>query len=311
MPFRLLRCFASRVRVVVAAVLLALVAAAAAEAPPRVPVAHAGASFSASPARVPKAVAAAPARVPRAIAAAPAGEPRLVAPGGIREAQRFARRRGGTVGFAVVGAGGRIRGVNLNRRFYSASVVKAMLALAVLRAAPDRDLTAGERALLRPMVTVSDNDAATTVYARVGSGPLYRIARAAGMTRFAVGGNWADALLTARDQARLFLRIDRLAPRRHRAYLRGLLGSIVPGQRWGIAPVAEARGFHIMFKGGWRTGIFHQVALLERDGRRVALAVLTSGTDHGYGRETQAGIAARVLASPPRRPVRRTGAGGA
>ena len=58
---------------------------------------------------------------------------------------------------------------------------------------------------------------------------------------------------------------------------------------------------------GWRTNIFHQVALLERDDRRVALAVLTSGTGHDYGRVTQAGIAARVLSRPPRRPV----AGGA
>ena len=274
------------VRVVVAAVLLALVAAGVAEAPPHVQVAHALA--------------------PVAFAAAPIGEPRMVALGGVEEAQRFARRRGGTIGFAVAVPGKRIRGLNLNHRFYSASVVKAMLALAVVRAAPRRALTADERALLRPMITVSDNDAASTVYARVGRDALMRIARAAGMTRFDVAFNWADALLTARDQARLFLRIDRLAPRRHRAYLRELLGSIVPWQRWGIAPVAESRGFHVMFKGGWRIGIFHQVALLERDGRRLALAVLTSGTDHGYGRETQAGIAARVLA----RPVRR-GAGGA
>jgi hypothetical protein len=286
------------VRLVVVAVLLTLVAAGVAEAPSRVPVARA----SAPPARVAR---------PVAVAAAPIGEPRLVAPGGIDEAQRFARRRVGTVGFAVARVGGRIRGVNVNHRFYSASAVKAMLALAVLRAAPDRDLTAEERGLLRPMITASDNAAARTVYARVGSGALYRIARAAGMTRFDVGFNWADALLTAHDQARLFLRIDRLAPRRHRAYLRGLLGSIVSWQRWGIAPVAEERGFHIMFKGGWRTGIFHQVALLERDGRRVALAVLTSGTDQGYGRETQAGIAARVLSRPPRRPLSRRAASGA
>ena len=285
-------------RVVVAAILLALVAAAVAEAPRRVPVAHA----TAPPAKVARAV---------AVAAAPIGEPRLVAPGGIDEAQRFARRRAGTVGFAVAGVGGRIRGVNVNRRFYSASVVKAMLALAVVRAARDRNLTAEERELLRPMITVSDNDAATAVYALVGSGALYRIARAAGMTRFDVGFNWADALLTAHDQARLFLRIDRLAPPRHRGYLRGLLSSIVSWQRWGIAPVAEERGFHIMFKGGWRTGIFHQAALLERDGRRVALAVLTSGTEQGYGRETQAGIASRVLTRPRRRPVSRPAAGGA
>jgi hypothetical protein len=60
-----------------------------------------------------------------------------------------------------------------------------------------------------------------------------------------------------------------------------------------------------MFKGGWRTAIAHQVALLERDGTRVALAVLTSGgRGDAYGRETEEGIAARVLAGLPRRRLR-------
>jgi hypothetical protein len=292
--------------VVVAALLLALVAAAVAHAPSRVAhvrVAVAVATAEAAGPVPPAAAARAGVVGPVALAAAPATEPRLVARGGIEEARRWARRRAGTVGFAVADERGRVRGLNLHLRFFSASVVKAMLALAVVRSARDRELTAEERALLRPMVTMSDNDTASTVYARVGADALFRIARAAGMRRFSVGGNWADALLTPHDQAQLFLRIDRLAPPRHRGYLRGLLASIVPWQRWGIAPVAEARGFHVMFKGGWRTNIFHQVALLERDDRRVALAVLTSGTGHGYGRATQAGIAARVLGRPPRRPV--------
>lgn len=237
---------------------------------------------------------------PRAVAAAPITPARLVAPGGIEEAQRWARQRAGTVAFAVA-EGRRIRGVAVHRTYYSASVVKAMLALALIRGARDRALTAAERGLLRPMITYSDNDAASTIYARVGAAPLHAIARDAGMRHFSIGGNWADALLTAYDQARLFLGIDRLTPRRHRSYFRGLLASIVPSQRWGIAPVAGERGFHIMFKGGWRIGIFHQVALLERGGKRIALAILTRSADHGYGRDTQSGIAARVLAPLPRR----------
>jgi hypothetical protein len=232
----------------------------------------------------------------------PTAEPQLVAWGGVEEARDWARRRAGTVAFAVLRPGGAIRGVQVDRRFPSASVVKAMLALAVVRDARNRRLTAGERALLRPMITVSDNDAASTIYRRVGGGGLRSVARAAHMTRFADVGNWADAQITAGDQARLFLRIDRLAPRRHRAYLRDLLGSIVSSQRWGIAPVAKERGFAIMFKGGWRTAIAHQVALLQRDGTRISLAVLTSGSpSDAYGRETEAGIAARVLSRLPRR----------
>jgi len=244
---------------------------------------------------------AAEARLPDAVMARPLEPPSLVALGGIEDAQQWARRRAGTVAFAVAREGRPIRGVAIHRRYYSASVVKAMLALAVLRSARDRALTAAERSLLRPMIVVSDNDAASAVYARVGAGALYAIARAARMTNFDVGFNWADAQLTAHDQARLFLRIDRLTPRRHRGYFRHLLASIAPWQRWGIAPVAASRGFHVMFKGGWRIGIFHQVALLERDGKRIALAILTRSADHGYGRETQAGIAARVLAPLPQR----------
>jgi Beta-lactamase enzyme family len=230
----------------------------------------------------------------------PTPEPRLVAWGGVEDAKRWARERDGSVSFAVAD-GRRIRGAAVDRRFRSASVVKAMLALAVVRSARGRGLTAEERALLGPMIRVSDNAAASTVYRRVGGSGLTRLAEVAGMTRFADVGNWADAQLTAADQARLFLRIDRLAPRRHRSYLRGLLASIVGWQRWGIAPVAEERDFTIMFKGGWRTRIAHQVALLERDGRRIALAVLTSGTGDAYGRATQSGIAARVLARRPAR----------
>lgn len=239
--------------------------------------------------------------LPARALAQPINPPPLIAPGGIEAAREYALRRAGTVAFAVAEPDGRIRGLHVNSRFFSASVVKAMLALAVLRGAPDRALTAQERALLHPMITVSDNAAASAVYAHVGAAGLYGIAHTAQMTHFRDVGNWADANITAADQARLFLHIDALTPKRHRAYLRRLLGSIVPWQRWGIAPVAEARGFHIMFKGGWRTNISHQVALLERDGRRFALAVLTRGAGDGYGRLTETGVAARVLAAPRRR----------
>ena len=226
----------------------------------------------------------------------PGAKPSLVALGGIPDARHYARGRAGTVAFAVARPGHRIRGLHVDRWFYSASVVKAMLALEVVREARHRGLSATERALLRPMITRSDNDAASAVYRRVGGAGLYRVARAAHMTHFADVGNWADAHITAADQARLFLRIDRLAPKRHRHYLRSLLAGIVPSQRWGIAPIAEGRGFGILFKGGWRTNLSHQVALLERDGQRMALAVLTAGAPDPYGRLTETGVADRILA---------------
>jgi hypothetical protein len=175
-------------------------------------------------------------------------------------------------------------------------MTKAMLLVAALRHAADRPLTRREDERLRPMIVRSSNQAARKVYRAHGDAALARVAAAARMTRFQPVGALFEARITAADQARLFLRIDRLVPQRHRAYARELLAGITPGQRWGLPPVAEPRGFHVLFKGGWRKRLTHQAALLERDGRRIALAVLTRDEPTtAYGAATLAGVAARVL----------------
>lgn len=198
--------------------------------------------------------------------------------------------------FATLGPDGRIRGLHTRVRYPSASIVKAMLLVATLRRAGRHPLTALQRTLLRPMITVSDNLAAEAVFGTIGPGGLNAVARAAHMRSFSVlPGALFEAQVTAADQVRFFYRIDRLVPRRQRAYARSLLSSVVSWQAWGIAPVARARLFRVFFKGGWRPGITHQAALLERDGRRMALAVLTRSPRLDYGEASIAGVAARVL----------------
>ncbi|HEX4364611.1 MAG TPA: serine hydrolase [Solirubrobacteraceae bacterium] len=221
----------------------------------------------------------------------------LTSPAALRRARSYAQSRAGTVSFAVLEPGRRVHGLRRTAVYPSASVVKAMLLVAVLRRAGARPLGSQERALLEPMVMVSDNAAALAVYASVGKAGLWRVARAARMQHFGGVPALFDAQITAADQARLFLRIDRLVPPAHRAFARRLLSSIVGWQRWGIAPVAKHLRLKAFFKGGWRSGLVHQVALLERGGRRLALAVLTLGEPSmAYGEQTISGIAARVLA---------------
>jgi hypothetical protein len=165
-----------------------------------------------------------------------------------------------------------------------------------LRRADGKRLGDTDRRLLRPMITLSDNDAAGAIYARVGGEGLRRVSRATGMRRFDDVGHWAGARITAADQARFFLRIDKLVPAAHRRYARKLLSSIVTSQRWGIARAARREHVKAFFKGGWRNGITHQIALLERGGRRLALAVLTSGSPSmAYAEETIERIASRVI----------------
>ncbi len=218
----------------------------------------------------------------------------------IASARGYARTRGGRVAFAVVDESGRLHGHRLRAPFLSASLVKAMLLVAYLDrpVVARRALDARDRRLLAPMITRSDNDAATVVRDIVGNRGLLRVGAAAGMRDFAPARSWGSSRVTAGDQARFFLRVDRLVPQRHRDYARRLLAGIVPRQRWGI-PRASPPGWNVFFKGGWRHTVgwtVNQAALLEQIPRRLAVAVLSDGgRSYASGRETVRGVAARLL----------------
>jgi hypothetical protein len=218
----------------------------------------------------------------------------------MKAARAWAAQRTGDVSFAVrtERRGWDWRG---STQYRSASIVKAMLLVAYLRRADvrHRPLRADERALLDPMVRWSDNDAASTIHARVGLAALSALGRRARMRHFVPHPAWGGSTVTASDQARFFLRIDRFVPRRHRRFAMGLLRGIVAGQRWGIAD-ARPRGWRIAFKGGWGKGVTrqvdHQAALLTNEGLRVSIAVMTADNpSDAYGADTQRGVAALLL----------------
>ena len=171
-----------------------------------------------------------------------------------------------------------------------------MMMVSILRRAEGRRLSARERALMKPMITRSDNDAASAIYIQIGDPGLNAVARAAGMHKFKPSSVWGNSQITAADQVRFFIQIDELVPPAHRRYARKLLSSVIGPQRWGIPPVAHSKGLKTFFKGGWRSCCIHQVALLERGRSRVALAVLTrNAPSMEYSHETIRRIAQRVL----------------
>jgi hypothetical protein len=217
----------------------------------------------------------------------------------------YARSRAGDIAFAV----------RTDRRFYayrpdhveqSASVVKAMLMVAYLDQASvaRRPLNAYDDSLLRPMITVSDNTAASEVRNIVGTGALAALAARVGMTHFATATIWGETQITARDQTKFFLHLDRYIAARHRRYGMHLLAGVIPSERWGIGEVAP-KHWTAYFKGGWGYGtglVDHQVVLLKRGCARVAIAVLTMyDGSHAYGKTTLRGIFARLLRRFPTR----------
>ena len=214
-------------------------------------------------------------------------------------AKEYSASRLGQISFAVR-TERHLYGVEVRRTVPSASVLKAMLLVAYLRGPDvrDRALRKADRNLLGPMIRWSDNVAATQVRDIVGNDGLVRLARRVGMRAFSPAAIWGLSRIDAADQTLFFLEIDRFVPHRHRATAMRLLSSIVRSQRWGIAQVRPP-GWALYFKGGWGSGsgaVDHQVALLRRGGRRVSVAILTTGSpSHAYGKRTLRGVAARLL----------------
>ncbi|HEY4996637.1 MAG TPA: serine hydrolase [Solirubrobacteraceae bacterium] len=234
------------------------------------------------------------------------GKPRPPYPsaGAIAAAQRYLAGRAGRTSFAVIDSTGRLSGLHLREHFETASVVKVMMLTAFLqmRSAEHRGLSAADNSLLYPMIHISDNNAASAVFSIVGSAAVTRVAHEAGMRDYAPGvGWWAFTQTSAADQARFFLMLDRLIPRQFYGYARGLLAGIEPSQSWGVPPVARPR-WQVFFKTGAlpSSGLFNEVARLERPGLTLTIAVFTDGEPSmSYGEATIEGVAATLLARAP------------
>ena len=214
-------------------------------------------------------------------------------------ARDYARDRAGSVSFTVR-TERRAWGYRGDRVDRSASVVKAMLMVTYLNrpSVRSRPLRAGDYALLSPMIRRSNNRAASRVRDIVGNESLSRLARRAGMRRFATAPSWGATRISTADQTRFFLKLDRFVARSHRDTALALLRSVARSQRWGIAR-ARPPGWNLYFKGGWGDNsgeVDHQMALLTRDGRRVSVGIMTSqNPSKAYGDRTLEGVARRLL----------------
>lgn len=251
-----------------------------------------------------------PGPIPRLVAVATPGpgavanelEPAVIpSAAGLRSAWDYAQERGGAVSFAVVDSLGHLRSREGSRLYSAASVVKAMLLAAELHrlAEAGSPVDEGTDSLLSSMIRFSDNGAADAIHARVGDEGMFAVAERAGMRGFTEAGHWGNAQIAADDLALFFHDLDAAFPRRHAAYAKELLGSVIPAQSWGI-PEAAADEWGVRFKGGWLPdkALVHQAAeLRERGGtRQISIAVLTDAQpSFEYGVETVRGVAERLL----------------
>lgn len=225
--------------------------------------------------------------------------------GRVAEGVAYLRSRPGDVAFAVVDPQGRVWHHHGRRGYASRSLVKTTVMVGYLRqpGVRDRDLSARENRLLASMIRRSDNDATNALLTGMSRRAIGRAVRATGQRDFRLElPVWGNSQTSAIDQVRMYWRLDRALPDRHRGYARRQLRSVVRSQRWGIPSVVPG-DWTFMFKGGWGSGTgatTNQAGRLERDGAVMAISVLTRNSpSQAAAIRTIRGVARRLLRTGP------------
>ncbi|MCI9888778.1 serine hydrolase [Micrococcales bacterium 31B] len=173
---------------------------------------------------------------------------------GLRDAAAYLSANGLRNGLAVRDdKSGRTYSVNGGEVFYQLSTTKVLYAAALMKSAQNagRAVNATEKDLIWRAITVSDNTAAASLYARIGYAPgATYYAHTAGITGLTFGPNWGDTEGTAPSALDM---IDTLVVgggglnAGNHAYLLSALRSVDASQRWGT-PVTTAL---VAVKDGW------------------------------------------------------------
>lgn len=221
--------------------------------------------------------------------------------------------RGGALGASVVTAHGRVIELGTWRTGAAWSTAKVPLAIAVTRA-DGGQLSPSDGVAVSAAIQRSDNDAAATLWQRLGSGTasataVQDVLRDAGDGRTTVPpapprpgySAVGQTQWSLTDQASFALRLTSL--RGSDATL-AAMRDIAPEQRWGLGRL----GVVSAFKGGWGPGedggyLARQFGVASSSGgpAGVAVAARTAGGfgDAIAGTDAAAGVVAQVLAELP------------
>jgi beta-lactamase class A len=214
------------------------------------------------------------------------------------------RGRSSAVGIAV---DDRVSGLNcrLHPHWHidSASVVKVTILAALLLKLQQehKSLTPAQRELATQMITVSDNNAASTLWAETGRPSLQRFLNLAGMheTSLGQGGYWGLTQITAHDELTLLQLLTSKNPvltLASRSYVLNLMARVIPSERWGV-PAGAPTDLTVHVKNGWLPQPTHawrinSIGSFSGHGRDYMIVVLTwDNPTMAYGVDTVQAVA--------------------
>jgi beta-lactamase class A len=187
--------------------------------------------------------------------------------------------------------------------FASASVIKVTILSALLRKLQEEhsELSAQQRVLATEMITESDNDAASDLWADVGRPSLQHFLDLAKMRKTVLGpgGEWGLTLITAQDEMTLLKLLtakNSVLSTASRHYVLSLMAQVIPAQRWGV-PAGAPADVTVHVKNGWLPLPTHgwrinSLGTFSGHGRDYMIVMLTmNNPTMAYGVDTIQGVA--------------------
>jgi len=209
--------------------------------------------------------------------------------------------RSSTVGLKVYD---RVTGVTCKLHphwhFGSASVVKVTILSALLRK-EHGNLTAAQRQLATQMITVSDNNAASALWAETGPTSMQNFLNLAGMRETQLGpdGYWGLTQITAHDEMTLLKLLtskNSVLSAASCGYVLNLMAHVIPSERWGV-PAGAPTNVTVHVKNGWlpqptHGWRIHSIGSFSGHGRNYMIVVLTwNNPTMTYGVDTIQAVA--------------------
>lgn len=178
-----------------------------------------------------------------------------------------------------VATGKELGGFGQQRSASIASMVKAFLLAAYLDSIGSAPVPPGDEALLKAMITRSDDDASVAIRNKIGwPNQVQRFLNdQLGIPGVTLNDRQGLSQVTARQMATGFANLEASIPVAHRSYAMGLLEDLIPAQQWGMPQAAQAAGWTWAVKGGWLDGEVHQTGLFSNGGGQVAISILQTG----------------------------------
>jgi beta-lactamase class A len=176
------------------------------------------------------------------------------------ELTAYIKGRGGNASVSVLDrTTGATVATNANRTFQTASIIKFDI-LATRLYQHQRSKTAmssSEKSLAFKMITQSDNNAASALFALDGRASGMTTANQVfGLKATRIASAWGLTHTTVADQIRLLTAVmDPTGPitEANRDYLLSLMSKVEPDQRWGVPAAAPATATGVYNKNGWDT----------------------------------------------------------